>query len=319
MPRSDYNVSPAPTPGTDAFGKVPGQTALPNPAGDITQQGIDLPKLNPQLSNTISSQLAGNLSPGTTNALQNAAAQYGLKTGMPGMGPQNSLAWNHLFGNIAGFAEGQVAKGQQAYNSTIPTVAGTQTVNPATQIGLSESNAVNLAAPNPEASAQYAESLFSKYMQRAQGGGNGGFGGAPISHGGGAPGADSFGNIYKNDSQNFGNPGVFSALGWPGGAQSGQSADTNWNTWNASMPWNHTSGTGTQPALSQADWNQMIQSQYPELAGASPDDLAALGINPWDLANSAGSGGQGTFYAGANPATAQTADTGGDYYGDFSY
>lgn len=313
------STTPSPLQGTGAFGLVPGTTALPNPAGDISAQGINLPQLNPALSNTIQSQLAGNLSPGTTHALQNAAAQYGLKTGMPGLGPQNSLAWNNLFGNIAGFAEGQVNKGQQSYNSTIPTVAGTQTVNPATQIGLSESNAVNLAAPNPQAAAQYAEGLFSKYMQRAQGGGQGGIGGAPVSHGGGPPGADSFGNIYKNDSQNFGNPGVFGALGWPGGAQSGQMTQNNWNAWNASQPWNQTSGTGTQPALSQNDWNQMIQSQYPQLSGASPDDLAALGINPWDLANSAGSGGQGSFYAGANPATAPTADTGGDYYGDFSY
>ena len=167
-----YNVSPSPTSGIGPFGLVPGQIGLPSPSSDLSAQIPGLSALNTSAANTIASKLSGSLSPATIKALQDASARFGVRSGMPGSG----LQLNNLFGNIAGFAEGQAEQGLQDYSRFVPTVSGTQTVPPALQTSVAQSNAQLGAAPSPGASQLYAQQLFDQYLQkmRGPGGGTGG-------------------------------------------------------------------------------------------------------------------------------------------------
>jgi len=139
--------------------------------------------MNTALSGDILGQLSGNITPATLAALRNAAATWGVGSGT-GMGVNGlgDLAQNSLFGNVAGFAENQVNKGVQNYNSTIPTISSTQTLSPALQLqaalanmgaqnqagefntNVAATNATNAAAPNPAMAQSYAQQLFDKYM-----------------------------------------------------------------------------------------------------------------------------------------------------------
>ena len=159
-----YVLSPTPTSGTGA-GLVPGQLGLPTPAADLATQIPGLAGINKTMSGDIMSQLQGELSPGTLNALKTNSAQWGVGSGMPGSG----LNFNNLMGNIAGFSEGQVAKGEAAYSPFVGAVSGTQTVSPELQTTIAQQNALNAAAPSPS----YAEQLFQQYMQGVRGPGGG--------------------------------------------------------------------------------------------------------------------------------------------------
>src|SRR5258708_6365479 len=160
-----FNYSPSPTGGQGPFGLVPGSVGIPNPADDLAAQYPNLTGTNATVSGNIMNELQGQLSPATLRALQTAAAQHGVASGMPGLQP-GSMNLNSLFGNIAGYTEDLQRKGVQDYNSTIPTVSRTQTVSPETQIGVSEQNAINRSAPDPTQAATYAMQLFDKYLAK---------------------------------------------------------------------------------------------------------------------------------------------------------
>lgn len=162
---SGYNYNPAPQSGNGAFGQVPGDISLPNPYGDLSSVYPNLSSTNANLSTDINSKLTGTLSPSTLNALQNASATFGQASGMPGSG----LTWNSLYGNIAGASENQQAQGVQEYNQTIPTVSGTQTVSPALQSEIAQTNSVWNSAPNPTAANNYAQQLYNQYLQSQRG------------------------------------------------------------------------------------------------------------------------------------------------------
>lgn len=267
------------------FGQVPGITDLPNPAGDLAGQIPGLAGLNSAASGTIGAKLGGSISPATMNALQNAAATYGLTSGMPGL-PKNGLAMNRLFGNIAGFAENQAQQGLADYNSFIPTVSGTQTVNPALQASLSQSNAVNRSAPDPAAAGSHAEGLFNKYLNslRAGGGGTRSGGGGV---GGGGSGTDALG--FPNDRFMSGGAGV-----GPG--------EVSANSLGTSITRSSPYGSGFDPIASGAaawqpndyglgqDWLQNYGTGTP--AGTVPAN------NQWSLGAEGGYGG--AFTPGAD-------------------
>jgi hypothetical protein len=80
---------------------------------------------------------------------------------MPGSG----LAANQYFGGLAGAKENQIESGLRDYASLIPTVSSTQTLNPALQAQIAETNALNSAAPDPGKAASYAQDLFQKYLE----------------------------------------------------------------------------------------------------------------------------------------------------------
>lgn len=163
-----YNsISPAVAPG--GLGSAPGQIAMPNPAQNLTQQIPGLTGLNQNASSVINSQLMGQLSPDTVNAIRNATASQSSANGMPG----TSQIPGTIGGNLTAQDIGQTSQqlqnqGIANYNSYVPTVSQTQTLNPETQVGVEEQNAVNAAAPNPTSAATYAQQLFQSYLDQLQ-------------------------------------------------------------------------------------------------------------------------------------------------------
>jgi hypothetical protein len=164
-----YNINPAPTGYNPTFGGVPGPLGLPDPYGDLTKSGVNLPALNPAASSAIGNELRGDLDPLDIAALQDESARFGVTSGMPGAG----LGINRYLGNILGAREQRRNQGFQHYNQFVPTVAGTQTVNPALQNQIAETNALYGSAPVPAFAASYAQQLFDKYAQSLRGPGGG--------------------------------------------------------------------------------------------------------------------------------------------------
>lgn len=152
------------------YGGIPGQVALPSPYGDLSSVYPNLSGTNASVSAAIASKLHGDLSPGTIAQLQDDAARYGVQSGMPGIAP-GTLSGNRLLRSLGLAREAQVQQGIDDYGRIIPTVSGTQTVRPETQINLAEQNALSAAAPNPAAAQTYAQSLFDQYLAKTRGGG----------------------------------------------------------------------------------------------------------------------------------------------------
>lgn len=252
---------------------MPGLIPTPNPYGDLSNVFPDLGGANQALGADLLAKLGGNISPGTMAALQNAAAAFGVRSGMPGSG----LQWNNLFGNIAGFAENQTQQGIQDYNQTIPTISRTQTVDPALQTTIAGENALNLAAPTPSAVAQNSQSLFNKYLaslsQRNPATGSS-FAGPTTPPYAAGPWAGDVGNPPFQPSPIY-SPGAGGGATSPGGSP-----------FNPTVPYygpGSTAYTGTS-GLSQADL----------------DSAALLGFSPEDLLNFMGQGGGGTAGGGGN-------------------
>jgi hypothetical protein len=158
-----YSVSGT---GRTGFGTVP--SAIPVPPNLFTQLGA-VPGFKTNTAgagNVISSQLGGSVSPMTLNALKTASAQFGVGSGMPGSG----LETNELFGNIAGFSEGQQQKGVQNYLSEISALGPTMT-NPGLAAEISARNANLAAAPDPRLAAEEQFNLWLRGLHATQGAG----------------------------------------------------------------------------------------------------------------------------------------------------
>jgi hypothetical protein len=137
--------------GRTAYGKVP--DPIPIPPNLFTQLG-KVPGFTANTAGTgsvIGSELSGNVSPQTLAALKTGAAQFGVASGMPGSG----LESNQLFGNIAGFSEGQQEKGVRNYLSEVGALGPTMT-NPNLAADISARNANLAAAPDPKMAAEQA-------------------------------------------------------------------------------------------------------------------------------------------------------------------
>lgn len=146
MPLS-YSTTPPPR---TAYGQVPGPIGVP--PSTFAQLSGALPNFTRNLGtsgNVIGSQLAGDVSPQTLNALKAGAAQFGVASGMPGSG----LEQNQLFGNIAGFSEAQQQKGLQNLLAQAGTFAPTMT-NPNLAAEIAARNADLAAAPDPKLAAE---------------------------------------------------------------------------------------------------------------------------------------------------------------------
>lgn len=156
-------IAPGPTAYDPRFGGIPGVVGLPNPEQDLAQYYPNLSGSTAQASADVLAKMRGELSPGTINSIQDAAARFGVSSGMPGIMP-GTLAGNRGLRDIGLNAEEQAQQGLQDFNALTSNVSNTQTVRPETQIALAEQNAVNQAAPNPAQAQTYAESLFNKYL-----------------------------------------------------------------------------------------------------------------------------------------------------------
>lgn len=163
------NFNPAPQAGSGAYGSVPGQIGVPNPSADLARVFPNLSGVTSEVSNSIMGQLRGELSPATRAAIQNAAATYGITSGMPGSG----LAANRGLRDLGLATENQVQAGQRAYGSLLPVISGTQTVAPALQAEIAGTNASNAAAPNPTQANSAARAIFDDYLNKARAAGTG--------------------------------------------------------------------------------------------------------------------------------------------------
>jgi hypothetical protein len=146
--------------GQGAFGAVPGVTGLPNPSADLAAQYPGLSGTNAQLSANILSRLKGEIPMDVQNKIQDAGARFGVTSGMPGSGLANA----GIARNLGLTSLDLQNQGVQQYNQTIPTISGTQTVRPETQIGLSQSNAALKAAPDPTQAAAASLDIQDRYM-----------------------------------------------------------------------------------------------------------------------------------------------------------
>lgn len=161
----DYNINPGPVSGTNPFGYIPGPVGTPDPYADLSKVFPGLGAANSQVSSDLLNQLKGVLSPETQAAIQDASARFGVRSGMPGSG----LVANRTARDLGLTTEQLQQQGLQNYNSLIPTISGTQTLNPAQQIALAQWNAINRSAPDPTQAANYAKQLFDEYLARMRG------------------------------------------------------------------------------------------------------------------------------------------------------
>jgi hypothetical protein len=141
---------------------VPGQVQAPSPYSNLSAIYPNLSGTNSQISSNILNQLQGNLSPGVINNIQNQGAAWGVQSGMPGSG----AAGSNMLASLGLPSEGLQQQGVANYNATLPTMYGTQTLNPALQTEIAGYNATNAAAPDPTQAASYAKTLFDEYLAK---------------------------------------------------------------------------------------------------------------------------------------------------------
>lgn len=153
------------TGGGDPFGQKVAPVAMPQPFSDLSAVYPNLSGTNAQVSSDVLSRLKGELSPETLANIQNAAATFGVASGMPGSG----LQINRGLRDVGLTTEALQEQGLKDYQGLLPTISGTQTVNPSLQYEVNLQNAINRAAPDPAAAATYAQSLFDKYLQNLRG------------------------------------------------------------------------------------------------------------------------------------------------------
>ncbi len=222
----------AANPPRTAYGSVPAPIGVPT--NIFTQLSGAVPGFGANTTGTgavIGSQLAGNVSPMTLNALKTGAAQFGVGTGMPGSG----LETNQLFGNIAGFSEAQQEKGVRNYLAEVGALGPTMT-NPNLAAEIAARNATLAAAPDPKLAAEQA---FNDWLRGFNITRSAGTPAGPWAPGGTLGPATGFGTMHSNwggtgmtpptDDLGFStygipeySPGVYTATastpagGWPG-------------------------------------------------------------------------------------------------------
>jgi hypothetical protein len=151
-----FSLNPTPTEGGGTtFGQVPGALGAPP---SIWEQEQDIPGMDAATKanmGNINAELAGQLSPGTTENLINSAAARGLTLGQGG----NTGLVNEALLKTLGLTQEELkAAGATHYNQFLST-SGSQQQNPALLAEIADSNAKNAAAPNPTLAAEEAIAL----------------------------------------------------------------------------------------------------------------------------------------------------------------
>lgn len=229
--------------GRTAYGQVP--SSIPNPPNIFSQLSGMVPGFTGNLAsagNIIGNELSGNVSPGTLNALKTGSAQFGVASGMPGSG----LEQNQLFGNIAGFSEGQQQKGMQNLLSQISALGPTAT-NPNLAAEISARNADLASAPDPRMAADQA---FKDWLRGFQYTASAGTPNMPWAAGGTLGPNRGYGTTHSG----WGGTGMLppDALGFPGYDMSSQqgygtvtaTASPPPGGWPGAQPWNSGFATG---------------------------------------------------------------------------
>lgn len=159
-----YPLGAAPQAGLGAHGGVPGAIQAPNPFRDLSSIYPNLSGTNTAASSALLSGLQGQLSAGTQNLIKDAAAAWGVASGMPGSG----LAGNKSLRDLGLTSEAVQQKALAQLPGIMDEIARTQTVSPELQAEIANRNATLAAAPNPAAAANYAQQLFQKYLNQTR-------------------------------------------------------------------------------------------------------------------------------------------------------
>lgn len=158
-----YGVAAGGGGGSSVYGSRVGQIPLVG-GPSLGQAYPNLSGTNAALSSALTSELTGQLSPETIAAINDAAASFGVASGMPGSG----LAQNRFPRDIGLASEQLIHQGIGDYSGVIPAVSATQTITPGQRASLNTeinaTNAINAAAPDPAAAGSYAQQLFDKYL-----------------------------------------------------------------------------------------------------------------------------------------------------------
>lgn len=171
----NYNVNPPPTGGNGPYGLVPGAIPIPPSTWQQTIGAVPALGNTTQLTNNIMSELQGDINPQALKNMQDAAASYGVSSGMPGSNAiPGTLAFNKNLRNI-GLDTLQVqSQGLKDYLSTLAGIGGQQTPQ-GLAAEIAAHNAQLRAAPDPQAAAerQLANYWNALNALRGPGGGTG--------------------------------------------------------------------------------------------------------------------------------------------------
>lgn len=149
------DITPQSTDYSSMFGGVPGQLSVPpsiqqelnaNVPGYATATGAAM--------SGIQSELSGVLSPSTMMNIGNYAASRGVSLGQPNSSLSNEIG----MATTGNTTEGLVNQGLSNYNA-FGTLMGNEQINPTLTSEISEQNAVDAAAPNPQMAAWYQQAL----------------------------------------------------------------------------------------------------------------------------------------------------------------
>lgn len=228
-PLTAYNSNPSPKlQGQGPYGAVPGNIGIPP---STWQQTIGVaPGLGntSQLTKNIMSELQGDINPQALKNMQDAAASYGVSSGMPGSNAiPGTLAFNKNLRNIGLDTMAVQRQGQQDYLSALQGIGGAQTPQ-ALAAEIAAHNAQLNAAPDPAQAAQQQLANYWNALNAIRGPGGGTGQGTGPQGGTGAlapqvPGLPSapqqFGGAFPNYGSDFSyqTPGG-SSLTWAGGA-----------------------------------------------------------------------------------------------------
>ena len=219
-----------PTFSSAAYGSVPNPTPMPESTWqEAMAADPNLAGLNTSSDSVIQGQLAGQLSPQTTNAIRDSAASFGVASGMPGSQFQGFNGLRQLGLSVEGMQQQGLGNYLNALKST-----GSMQLDPSLVTGISQYNNALAAAPDPAAAAEQNFNLeeWMRQQNRGPAGGTGQMGGGytinpgpaspakkPQSNYGGVPNYDMTGGgtTYYNgsvpDTTNFNNTGTYSFTG----------------------------------------------------------------------------------------------------------
>jgi len=161
-------TDPSTQAGSGTYGAVAGSTALPSASEDLSAVYPNLTASNQAAADAALSELQGNVSQATQNNIQDAAARWGISSGM---GANSGIGNNLSLRDLGLNTEALQQQGISDYAKLLSTIDNTQTVSPETQIGLSQSNNALAATANPQDATDYALSLYNKYLSNASTGG----------------------------------------------------------------------------------------------------------------------------------------------------
>lgn len=153
---SSYGLNPGAQFGAGTYGAVPGPIGTPpsvfSQVSDVIPQ---LSSLTGQTGTVIGSELAGQVPTDVQNQIKNAAATWGIQSGMPGSGAADNFSLESL--GLTSLQEQQAGLGN--YLKTLTGVGSTM-LQPSLVADIAARNATMAAAPNPAMAAQKLISLM---------------------------------------------------------------------------------------------------------------------------------------------------------------